>query len=596
MLQCKLDHLNRFYTQIIPCFGAWQEGTTTMKRQVALGEQDFEKFRKENLFYIDKTNLISEWWDSMDSVTLITRPRRFGKTLNLSMLNCFFSNKYMGRSDLFEGLKIWERDDFRKLQGQYPVIFISFADVKDSNYDEAMHSIKLGIQNLYDQHSYLLDSTVLSDRDKQSYAKISEDMDAATAKDSIRRLSILLEKHFGKKTIILMDEYDTPMQEAYVNGYWDRISDFFRVLLNKAFKNNPSLERGMMTGITRVSKESIFSDLNNLIIITTTSSAYSDCFGFTEKEVFTAMDEQGLPDKEKGLVKEWYDGFSFGTLSDIYNPWSIISYMREGKVGTYWANTSANGLVSHLLKTGHNSIKKDFELLLSGESITTEIDEQIVYNQLDSSIGAIWGLLLASGYLKVVKHTAYPDSTKADDYTLGITNLETRRMFRSMIAGWFEGSGLMNDFVKSMFAGNVPGMNRYMNEIALVTFSSFDTGTKPSIKAPENFYHGFVLGLLVENSSDYLLKSNRESGFGRYDVVMEPKDKTKRAVIMEFKVLAEDEGEKTLEDTARNALQQIEDKKYETDLLNAGITKENILKYGFAFEGKKCLIKMQGKS
>ena len=515
-----------------------------MKRQIAIGEQDFEKIRKNHIFYVDKTDLISEWWDGMDSVTLITRPRRFGKTLNMSMLNCFFSTKYAGREDLFDGLKIWERDDYRSIQGTYPVIFMSFAGVKDSSYDNCVKRLKSIIERAFRDHEYLAESNRLTDKDKCFFNHVSKEMDDNTATEALQNLSYLLEKHFGKKAVILLDEYDTPLQEAYVKGYWDELADFIRTLFNNTFKTNPYMERALMTGITRVSKESIFSDLNNLRVITTTSESYAECFGFTEAEVFSAMEEQEIPEKEKSIVKEWYDGFTFGNKTDIYNPWSIISYLNEKKVGTYWANTSSNNLISHLLKTGHNNIKCGFEELLSGHCIITTIDEQIIFNQLEHSINAIWSLLLASGYLKVVKREIFPESTKEDEYTLTITNLETKRMFHSMITDWFKNTGVMNRFVKSMLEGNVLDMNRYMNEIALSTFSSFDTGTKPGIKAPESFYHGFVLGLLVENASEYIVKSNRESGFGRYDVVMQPKNTENPAVIMEFKVIAKDEGEK----------------------------------------------------
>ncbi len=567
-----------------------------MKRRIAIGEQDFEKIIKGNIFYVDKTGFVSEWWDSGDTVTLITRPRRFGKTLSMYMLNCFFSNKYQDKSDLFKGLKIWDKEEYRRLQGTYPVIFLSFAGVKDANAYDAIERIKLIISRLYREHEYLLDSKKLSDEDKHNIKMMRGELSNLVASEALQNLSYYLQKHFDKKVIILLDEYDTPMQEAYVSGYWDELSAFIRTLFNNTFKTNPYLERALMTGITRISKESIFSDLNNLRVITTTSNAYEESFGFTEAEVFDAMDEQGLPESEKRLVKEWYDGFTFGEKTDIYNPWSIISYLRERKLGPYWANTSSNNLISHLLKTGNNNIKSGFEDLLSGKCIVTAIDEQIVFNQLDRSISAIWSLLLASGYLKVVKHVIYPDSTKEDEYTIDITNFETKRMFHSMIIDWFKNTGAMNYFVKSMIEGNVLNMNRYMNEIALSTFSSFDTGIKPNIKAPENFYHGFVLGLLVENSSEYIVRSNKESGFGRYDVIMQPKNINKPAIIMEFKVIAKDDGEKTLEETAGNALKQIEDKKYETELINAGIPRQNILKYGFAFEGKQCLIRMQSDS
>jgi hypothetical protein len=380
------------------------------------------------------------------------------------------------------------------------------------------------------------------------------------------------------------------MQEAYINGFWDEIVAYTRALFNNTFKTNPYLERAVMTGITRVSKESIFSDLNNLNVVTTTSDEYATCFGFTEEEVFAAMDAQGIPGEEKENVKFWYDGFTFGTVRDIYNPWSVISYLAKGKYDTHWANTSGNGLVGKLIREGNGDIKSDFERLLNDEVVEAEIDEQIVYNQLDGDDNAILSLLLASGYLKV-EGIIREDTNDIPVYQLKLTNYEVKQMFSKMIKGWFQKDRLLNKFVSAMFRGDVREMNLYMNDVALNTFSYFDTGKSASgRKEPERFYHGFVLGLIVDRAKDYIVKSNRESGYGRYDVVMEPKDIKSPAVIMEFKVFDTYDEEKSLEDTAANALKQIEDKKYDTDLLARGIPAENILKYGFAFEGEKCLI------
>lgn len=411
---------------------------------------------------------------------------------------------------------------------------------------------------------------------------------------ALNRLSELMEDHYGKKAIIILDEYDTPLQEAFVGGYWDELVSFTRSLFNNTFKTNPSLARGIMTGITRVSKESIFSDLNNLTVVTTTSREYATAFGFTEEEVFAAMDEQGFGPQDKQNVKEWYDGFTFGDIKDIYNPWSITNYLKKKELKPYWADSSSNGLVSSLIKTGDRELKETFELLLKGESIEAVIDEQIVFSQLDGNIDAAWSMLLASGYLKVMNTLSYSGSRTSlyPEYEFSLTNTEVRMMFESMIKIWFAGSSSMSRFVKCMLSGNVEEMNDYMNEITLRVFSSFDTGTKPSDDAPERFYHGFVLGLMVEKADDYILRSNRESGFGRYDVAMEPKDIQNPAIIMEFKVFNERKGEKDLSDTAANALKQIEDKKYDTDLLARGIPAERIYKYGFAFRGPECFIEM----
>ena len=386
-----------------------------------------------------------------------------------------------------------------------------------------------------------------------------------------------------------MDEYDTPMQEAYVQGYWDEFTSFVRSLFNASFKTNPYLERAIMTGITRVSKESIFSDLNNLRVVTTTSNLYADCFGFTEEEVFASLDEYGMGDK-KDEVKKWYDGFTFGEHRDIYNPWSITNYLDEGRLYPYWASTSSNGLVSRLIRTASADVKEKMEDLLRGQTITVNFDEQIVYNQLDDNEEAIWSLLLASGYLKV-QNIDYRGITLEPWYTLDITNIETLSMFMTMFRGWFKNKDAnYNDFVKALLKGSLKEMNIYMNDVALATFSSFDAGKKPSEKSqPERFYHGFVLGLLVELRDRYQIRSNRESGYGRYDVMLTPVTEVDDAIVIEFKVHEPDE-EETLLDTVRGALEQITEKNYDAELLAQGISADRIRHYGFAFEGKKVLI------
>ena len=567
-----------------------------MPGKITIGTQDFEKLRTENCFYIDKTDFIKEWWEAGDDVTLITRPRRFGKTLNMSMLECFFSVKYADRGDLFEGLSIWEEEKYREIQGTYPVISLSFARVKETNYLTTKEKICEIIRNLYIKYSFLRDSDVLIDADQAFFDRIlSENMRDSDATSALYQLSDYLYRYYGKKVIILLDEYDTPMQEAYVNGYWDELVDFTRSLFNSAFKTNPALERAMMTGITRVSKESVFSDLNNPMVVTTTSNEYATAFGFTEDEVFAALETYGYGDK-KEEVKWWYDGFVFGEQRDIYNPWSIINFLKsKGKFDTYWANTSSNRLVSTLLQEGSKRLKITFETLLKGETIHCPIDEQVVYNQLDEDEDAVWSLMLASGYLKVLSYEQMDQINEDEEplYELALTNHEVKRMFRRMVRGWFKKSKCdYNDFVKAMLCGDIEEMNEYMNLVAEQVFSSFDTGKSPSQKHPERFYHGFVLGLIVELSEKYMITSNRESGFGRYDVMIEPKNKEEDAIILEFKVF-NSKKEDTLEDTVQSALDQIEEKRYDEELLKRGFAKEQIRKYGFAFKGKTVLI---GKS
>ncbi len=571
----------------------------------ALGYQDYEEVITENILYIDKTNFISEWWEYGDKVTLITRPRRFGKTLNLSTVECFFSNKYAGRGDLFEGKAVWEAKSadgnykYRHLQGTFPVIFLSFASVKTGDIEGIKAAVKQVISDVYDRHSNMMSDKVFNTKEKEHYDTVRDNMSDSTALMAVNRLSGYMEKLYGKKAIILLDEYDTPMQEAWLAGTWDEAVSFFRSFFDATFKTNSHIYRSIITGITRISKESIFSGLNNLEVVTTTSDKYSLCFGLSEEEVFAALEQKGLGTEKQG-VKKWYDGFVFGTHKDIYNPWSIVSFIsKHGRYDAYWSNTSGNGLVNALIQKGNMDIKQIMEDLLADRSFKAEIDEQIVFSQLDEDENAVWSLLLATGYLKVLEVRTFSasEAKTADSegdtlYTLAITNFEVKKMFQKMIKGWFGGNARVsyNDFIKALLIDDKKAMNRYMNKVALATFSSFDVGNKPSeYSEPERFYHGFVLGLIVDLAGRYDVTSNRESGFGRYDVMLEPLNDKDDAIIIEFKVYDPDD-EKTLDDTVQDALRQIEEKRYSASLEAKGIAPERIRRYGFAFRGKECRI------
>lgn len=560
-----------------------------MGRVVAIGAQDFASIRENGYFYVDKTGFIKEWWENGDAVTLVARPRRFGKTLNMSMAEQFFSNQYAGRGSLFEGLAVWEEEKYRRMQGTFPVLSLSFAGVKGRTYEDAREGIIQNLIDLYGKFSFLLQGDVLSQQEQSYFTCIQGDVSDTVAAMSLYRLAICMYRYYGKKVIILLDEYDTPLQEAYLHGYWDRMAEFIQSFFNYAFKTNPYLERGLLTGITRVGRESIFSDMNHLAVVTTTTERYAGCFGFTQQEVREALGEYGLLGMEEG-VREWYDGFCFGSLKNIYNPWSVTCFLKEKKFKPYWANTSSNALVSRLVMQGTAQVKMAMEDLLENRPLVAAVEEETVFGQLGKREDAIWSLLLASGYLKVTESVFDGDNYI---YHLELTNKEIRLMFHHMVRAWFSERDVpYREFLQAFLHGDLEYMNEYMNQISEAVFSFFDTGNQPSgCSHPERFYHGFVLGLVVELAGEYQILSNRESGFGRYDVVLEPLGDRRRkpAYVLEFKV-RNPRREKTLEDTLKAALAQIEERKYDSGLVAGGIPKDQICHYGFAFEGKRVLI------
>ncbi|SFG46146.1 AAA family ATPase [Oribacterium sp. WCC10] len=554
-----------------------------MLKTVGLGLQDYEKVITENAFYVDKTHFINEWWQSKDDITLITRPRRFGKTLMLSTVEKFFSERQGNNEELFDGLNISQDTEMMKECGKWPVLFVSFAAIKMGNYKDALIQFNQVFTDLKVSLSFLEKSLTADER--ELWTEINYKMDAAVCSKCLNSFSAWLSRYYGKKVIILIDEYDTPMQEAFVDGYWDEISGFMRNMFNATLKTNPNIQKALLTGITRVSRESLFSDLNNINIVTISSDQYADSFGFTENEVFSALDDYGYG-SEKEKVKEWYDGFKFGNIEDIYNPWSIISFLKKGKYEPYWANTSSNSLVSKLVREGDVEIKKSFEELLNDGVIKTKIDEQLVFGEMSGNKNAIWSLLFSAGYLKPV---SIEGEGSMAVYSLKLTNHEVKDSFSLLVERWFENAGEnYSYFVKALLEGNIDDMTDTLSEICESMISTFDGSGKA---APENFYHGLVIGLLVELRDRYEIKSNRESGLGRYDVMLRPKDKKDNAVIIEFKSKRRSDNGRTLDELCDIALKQIEDKKYETELLAAGYNKEKIIKLAFAFEGKELLIK-----
>lgn len=551
-----------------------------LSRPAPVGVQYYEDLIERKLFFVDKTNFISDWWNSGSFATLITRPRRFGKTLNISMVNAFFSMKFHDRADLFEDFLIWQNEDIRALQGTYPVIFISFGGVKESTAEGQLYSLKTIIHSAFAAYDFLIDRFSPGDRSIFNSYRNSIDITDEMAVNGIYILSEILYNATGKKCIILIDEYDTPILEAWMGNEWEKCAHTMRLFLNKTLKTNHYIERALLTGITRISKESFFSDLNHLHVCSMTSSEYDYAFGFTETEVFDAMKAQGLNNFEE--VKSWYNGFSIGSQREIYNPWSIVNFLSSKRLMPYWVNSSSNALVNDLLRSGGVAYKNALEDLINGKSIYTKISEEVAFADIRTDTASLWSLLFSSGYLKLV-------NTDADsNCELTATNREVLEMLIGFVRTWFgEAKGTnYSDFINAMLDDDTDYMQDYLERTIRDTFSYFDT----SGKEPERFYHGFVLGLIVTLSDRFIIRSNRESGLGRFDVMLEPiNPASHHAIILEFKV-HRPKKESSLAETARAALEQIEDRQYVAELISHGIDSSNIYKYGIAFKGKEIWI------
>lgn len=555
---------------------------------VGLGYQNFLDFVCGKRFYVDKTHFIPEWLASDARITLITRPRRFGKSMLLSTVRTFFDPMYADHPEYFKKLQVWKDKDCRRLFGTIPVISVSFGSCKGNHFEQAMRGVTLGLYNMYVQHEYLRESSRLNEEEKAEYRRIVasfSEQRTEYVEVSIQKLCELLCKHYGVFPIILMDEYDTPLLEAYTDGYWDETINTFRQLFHTTFKENDFFYRAIITGVTRISKNSLFSDLNNLEVDTVTCDAYSDCFGFTEQEVMDAFKCQDIDTIRD--VKAMYDGFTIGRHQDIYNPWSICNYMRQRELIGYWVNTSSNKLVGDIIRRHPVESKYEIERLMAGEKVHKRINEGITFQYLEGDENSLWSLLLAVGYIKAENIVRSVEGIECD---VSVTNYEVMAMFKTEILGMFHnGWSAYGRFAEALLAHKMELMNEYLQTITYTSISYFDVADGPKERTPENFYHGLVLGLIVSLRDRYRIVSNRESGRGRYDIAMYPLQENTDAFIMEFKV-QDRKKETNLEQTAKNALQQIVDKNYEADLLAAGVPAERIYKLGFAFAGKDLLV------
>ena len=555
------------------------------KKIIPIGISDYKEMLDYNYYYVDKTSMLKDIIDFRCKVSLFTRPRRFGKTLNLSMIKYFFEKTEEDNSYLFTDKKIWQFGErYQQHQGKYPVINLDFKSIESLNWESACEKIKLMIANEYIRHDYLLNSEVLSDDEKSLYTRLKSLKLEATETEciySIKNLCVYLEKYHNQKPIILIDEYDVPLQRAYLNGYYTQAITFFRGILQEALKTKNSLEFAVMTGCLRISKESIFTGLNNLTINSILNVQYSEHFGFMQDEVDEMLKYYGLEEKREKL-KEWYDGYRFG-VQDIYNPWSVLKcvkdmYIENLEPQAYWANTSGNDIVKKLIKNADNITKNEIETLINEEKIKKTLNANITYNELDENTENIWSMLFFTGYLTYTKERR--EGERTNYYELKIPNEELLYIYENIIRNWFEEKVKEKDFsnlYKSLINGDEEELRREINKFLIENISFYD--------ARENFYHGILLGIFGR-IKDYVIYSNMESGLGRSDIILQPIDDRDVAIIIEIKVTKDIE---EIENKCEEALEQIENKKYETLLKKQGF--RNIMKYGIAFFKKICFVK-----
>lgn len=558
-----------------------------MKKKLPIGISDFKKLIDGDYAYVDKSLLIQEIMDKGTEVALIPRLRRFGKTLNLSMLRYFFEKTQEDTSYLFKSLQIWQKKEYRALQGQFPVIYITFKDIKHSTWDHTFEHFQRLISEEFQRHRYLLDGDLLSTEEKEDYLQILGNKGSQVLyQNSLKLLLKWMYFYHKKQVILLIDEYDAPAQAAYIGKYYDPLIEFLRNLLSNCLKDSSYLKKGVLTGILRIAKESIFSGLNNVTPFTILNETFRDKFGLLESEVERLLKDYGLSEALP-VLREWYDGYRIGSCGGIYNPWSVLRCIAENAVlAPYWVNTSDNALMKQLITKSGGSLKSDIEGLLNGGCVEKKIEEGIVFPELDKNPTTIWSLLLYSGYLTIVTIPEY-----GVPYRLRIPNAEVRELYQAMVLEWFDKS--IDEYqyrmlLESLISGDVETFAFIFQEFVISYFSVFDVPFDES----EKVYHAFVLGLLVGLKGKYEVKSNRESGFGRYDVMLCPKKPSDLGIIMEFKK-ADTSGKVNLESVAQSAIKQIEEKKYDQDLLEKKV--KRILYLGFAFSGKNVVIKHKFK-
>ena len=545
-----------------------------MKR-IPIGLSDFKELIEENYYYFDKTKFIDEVIKDGAKVKLFTRPRRFGKTLNMSMLKYFFDveNKEENRK-LFKDLYIEKTESFKE-QGQYPVIFLSLKDLKATTWEEMQKDIKSTVARLFSEYKYLLKD--LDKFDTIIFENIiMKNVELEDLKEILKFLTKILYKKYNKKVVILIDEYDSPLVSAYVNGYYEKAKNFFKTFYSLVLKDNNYLQMGVLTGIIRVIKAGIFSDLNNLSTYTILSNDYTDSYGLTQEEVEKSLKYYGI-EAEISKVKDWYDGYRFGT-SEVYNPWSILNFLRFKELDAYWVDTSGNDLINNVLKMTNKNIISALERLFNGEGLRQNLSGTSDLSKLLSD-DEIWELLLFSGYLTV------EEKIDQNNYILRLPNKEVKSLFRkTFIETYIARGGKLSFLMESLIENRIEDYEENLQEILLTSVSYNDTK-----KGNEAFYHGLIMGMGLYLEGEYITKSNIESGLGRYDFLIEPKNKNKRAYIIEFK--STDNVER-LEEVSKEALQQIEDKKYDVTLRQNGI--KEITYIGIAFCGKQ--IKISYKS